>query len=69
MKQYFKQLASGTKRLKSTQISCDSFNSPCPLERLVTKQALRYVSGIGPWIQFTDTVHEMLSHLPETIGL
>ena len=36
---------------------------------LCTEQALRYVEGIGDWIKFPDTIHEMLSHLPETLGI
>ena len=47
----------------------DKLFCPSPIERLVTQQALRYVEKLGDWIRFPDTIHEMFSHLPQTLGM
>ena len=37
-------------------------------EKLVKKQMLLYLEGIGDWVKFPDTIHEGLSHLPEALS-
>ena len=39
-----------------------------PPEKLCIEQGLRYVSDLGSWIQFPDTVHELYAHLPQALG-
>lgn len=38
------------------------------VEKLVQKQMLLYLEEVGPWVRFTDTVHEGLAHLTEVIS-
>ena len=37
------------------------------VEKLCVEQALRYVSDLGGWIEFPDTVHELYAHLPQAL--
>ena len=37
-------------------------------EKLVKKQMLLYLEGIGDWVKFPDTIHEGLTQLPEALS-
>ena len=38
-------------------------------EDLCKEQMRLYMVGIGPWIRFPDTLHELLAHLPAVLGM
>jgi hypothetical protein len=38
-------------------------------EDLCKEQMRLYMVGIGPWIRFPDTLHELLAHLPAVLGI
>ena len=37
-------------------------------EELCQEQMLLMVEGLGSWVEFPDTIHELLAHLVEVIG-
>ena len=60
--------APGRGRRRFVGLQCHGLTYLTP-EKLCTEQALRYVSDLGGWIEFPDTVHELYAHLPQAIGM